>query len=186
MTDWNKSIHKLPDDHVWTCKPGYNIFVGSAGAIRFDIPKDWIVEPTSDSIMFHDTPAPDDDCRLQVSIIHVPPGIDWSALPLTKLLDDAVLKDDPRDLTLRRTPKIVRRPDLELAWVESQFIDPNEKREARTRSCLARGNDIQALITFDYWPEHVQRFVPVWNEVLRTLRLGEYVSGFEGRRLYRG
>lgn len=186
MTGWNKSVHKLPDDHEWECKPGYNIFVGSAGAIRFDIPEDWIVEPTADAIKFHDKPTPDDDCLLQVSIIHLPPGIDWSELPLVRLLDEAVLKDDPRDLTVRGKARLEYRPDLELAWVEATFIDPNEQREARSRACLARGRDIQALITFEYWPEHRQRFVPVWNEILRSMRLGEYVSGFAGRRLYRG
>lgn len=186
MSNWRTSSHRLPDDHVWEAKRGYNIFVGSAGAIRFDIPEGWIVEPTSDAIKFHDKPPPDDDCLLQASIIHLPPGIDWTEFPLLNLLDDAVLKDDPRGLTTRHAAKQIIRPNLELAWVEANFIDPNEKREARARACLARGRDIQALITFDYWPEHRQRFVPVWNEILRTLRLGEYVSGFEGRRLYRG
>ncbi|MEX1157341.1 MAG: hypothetical protein WEC79_00240 [Thermomicrobiales bacterium] len=186
MTGWKTSHHKLPDDHKWECKPGYNIFVGSEGAIRFDIPEGWIVEPTSDAIKFHDKQPPDDDCLLQVSIIHLPPGIDWSEFPLTRLLDDAVLKDDPRDLTVRGKVKKTQRPDLELVWVEATFVDPNEQREARSRACLARGSDIQALITFEYWPEHRQRFGPVWNEVLRSLRLGEYISGFAGRRLYRG
>lgn len=186
MTGWKKSVHKLPNDHRWEAKPGNNVFVGDRGAIRLDIPEDWIIEPTTDSIVFLDKQPPDDDCRLQVSVIHLPPGIDWSDLPLTMLLDEVVLQDDPRGLTVRPGVKIVQRSNLELAWIEATFIDPNEKREARTRACLARGNDVQALITFDYWPEHRQRFVPVWNEVLRTLRLGEYVSDFSGRRLYRG
>lgn len=186
MTGWKTSVHKLPDDHRWEAKPGNNVFVGGAGVIRFDIPTDWIVEPTSDSIVFHDKQPPDDDCRLQVSIIHLPPGIDWSKLPLTLLLEDAVLKDDPRDLTVRRDARVVRGRNLELAWIEAGFVDPHEKREARTRACLARGNDVQALITFDYWPEDRQRFAPVWNDVLETLRLGEYVSDVSGRRLYRG
>jgi hypothetical protein len=186
MTDWKVSHHKLPEDHQWTAKRGYNIFVGTGGAIRFDIPEGWIVEPTSDAIKFHDKPPPDDDCLLQVSIIHLPPGIDWSEFPLTRLIDEAVLKDDPRGLTVCGNPRQVQRPDLELAWIEARFDDPNEKREAFSRACLARGSDIQALITFEFWPEHRRRFVPVWNEILRSLRLGEYVSGFAGRRLYRG
>lgn len=186
MTNWRKCVHKLPDNHVWKAKCGYNIFVGGGGAIRFDIPEGWIVEPTSDAIKFHDKPPPDDDCLLQVSIIHLPSGIDWTDFPLTYLLDEAVLKDDPRGLTVSRTHKLVQRPDLELAWIEAQFIDPNENRQAFSRAGLARGSDIQALITFEFWPEDRRRFVPVWNEILRTLRLGEYVSGFEGRRLYRG
>lgn len=58
--------------------------------------------------------------------------------------------------------------------------------DARTRARHARGSGIQALITFDYWPEHVQRVVPDWNDVLQALRPGEYVRWCEGRRLYRG
>lgn len=186
MSGWKKSVRKLPDDHRWEANPGNNVFVGGAGAIRFDIPEDWIVEPTSDSIVFHDTQPPDDDCRLKVSIIHLPPGIDWTDLSLTKLLDDVVVSDDSRALTVRRATKIIQQSNLELAWFEASFLDPNEERDARTRACLARGSDIQAFITFDFWPEHRQRIVPVWNEVLRTLRLGEYVSDISGRRLYRG
>ncbi len=186
MSDWNRSVHKLPDNHQWQAKPGYNIFVGDAGAIRFDIPEDWIVEPASDAIKFYDKQPPDDDCLMQVSVFHLPPGLDMSELPLPQLFGDTVLKDEDRDMTVRGRVKQFQRPNLEMIWVEAQFTDPNENREARSRSCLARGNDIHALITLVYWPEHRQRFVPIWNEVLRTLRLGEYVSSYAGQRLYRG
>ena len=41
---------------------------------------------------------------------------------------------------------------------------------------MARGSDIQPFITVDYWPEDAQRFAPVWDEVVRSHRVGEFVT----------
>ena len=164
MSNWEREHLPLPDDHHWKVRDGYKLFIADRGALRFAIPGDWIVTPGSDSIRFTDREPPDDDCLLQASIIHLPPGIDWTGLPLMKLLDDMIATDSRK-----------------LAWIESSFIDPIGKREARDRACFARGYDLQAFITMDYWPEHRQRFIPVWDEVLRSLRLGEYVEDISGR-----
>lgn len=173
---WNKQVLKLKENHGWKAKPGYKIFVADRGAVRFDIPQDWVMTPESDSIKFHDRTPPDDDCLLQVSMIRLPPGIDWSTLPLPYLLQEAVIKDDPRGIISQGEIVQVQRPDLEMAWVETRFIDPVEKREACSRSCLARGSNIQPLITMDFWLDDTEKFTPVWDEVLRTLVLGDYIE----------
>jgi hypothetical protein len=174
MTGWSKEVYPLGENHAWKAKPGYKIFVADRGAVRFDFPQDWIVLPGSDSIKFHDRTPPDDTCVLQVSVIHLPAGVDWSALPLTQLVI-AALKGDDQNASSRGEIVQARRRDLEYAWIERRRLDPGENREAVGRLCLARGSNIQALITFDYWPEDAGRFGPVWDEVLRSLRLGEYV-----------
>jgi len=172
---WKKQSLKLKDDHTWKAKPGHRIFVAGRGAVRFDIPQNWLLDPKTDSFQFHDRKPPKDDCRLEVSYVHLSPAIDWSKLPLSYLLEQLV-KEDPRKPYTQSEVHTEQRPDLEYAWVEIYFIDPVEKREAISRHCLARGANVQPHITMDFWPEHAERYTPVWNEVLRTLQLGVYVA----------
>ena len=142
--------------------------------MRFDFPDNWVVIPDEDSIKFHDRNPPDDNCRLAVSYIRLAP-IDWSGLPLSQLVQ-TVVEGDERGITHQGEMHETKRSDLELAWTEIYFIDPVEKREARSRICLGRGSNIQPLITLDYWAENAEKFTPVWNEVLRSLQLGMYVE----------
>jgi len=174
MTDWFDEKVKLKKGHSWKAPPGYKIFVADRGAVRFNIPQDWIVEPDSDSIKFYDTKPPDDACRLACSYIRLPP-IDWSGLRLSELVKAAAGGDD-RKFTVAGDITEQARPDLELAWVDFSFDDPEEHRLAYSRICIARGSNIQALITLDYWPEDGARLARMWREVLRSLQLGRYVD----------
>ena len=183
MQQWSKEVRRLKKNHGWKAKPGYKIFVADRGAVRFDFPGTWIMVPGTDSVKFHDRPPPRDDCLLQVSVMHLNPRIDWSGLPLPQLLEQ-VIRDDSRGAMSRGEIIHVQRPDLELAWTESRFIDPAERREACSRACLARGSNVQPLITMDFWPEHADRFGPVWDEVLRSLQLGQYVKDPTRRELH--
>src|SRR5690242_13149408 len=121
MAEWSKKTLKLPEDHGWEVKPGYNIFVADRGAVRFDFPEDWVIVPVERSIRLHDRQPPDDNCTLEVSVMYLP-DIDWSGLSLRPLLQE-VLKDDSRGVVA--TGEIVeeRRPHrmgtvMDLAWVE--------------------------------------------------------------------
>ncbi len=185
---WSQSVLKLQPDHGWRAKPGHKIFVTDHGAVRFDIPQSWVVEPGDDSIRFNDKKPPDDDCLLQVSVMYLSGKVDWSGLPLARCLDDA-MKSDSRGLTRRGEIVEEKRPGLELAWIETRFIDENEKREACSRACCARSTGvpnvvIQPFITMDFWTEHADRFVPVWDEILRSLTLGDYVDNPTRRILH--
>ncbi|MBI3971036.1 MAG: hypothetical protein HY332_07075 [Chloroflexi bacterium] len=182
MANWKQQTLKLKKNHGWKAKPGYKIFVAERGAVRFDVPRDWIMIPDSVSVKFHDLPPPDDNCRLEVSYLHLPPAVDWRGLPLTELLEH-VIKDDHRDIIARGTITHVERPDLEYAWTEIWFTDPATRRMACTRACLARGSNVQPFITLDFWPEDADRFISVWDEVLRSLQLGQYVKDPTRRRL---
>ena len=170
MPKWNKQTLKLKKNHTWTAKEGYRIFVADQGAVRFDIPQDWVVIPDPDSIKFHDRQPPDDDCTLAFSYMRLPP-IDWSGLPLSQLVQQ-VVDGDTRGVTFQGKMHTVERPDLEIAWTEVIFIDPNERRQARSRILLGRGSNIQPLITFDFWEEDAARLGTVWDEVIRSLELG--------------
>ena len=168
-------VLRLDDDHGWRAKPGYKIFVADRGAVRFDFPADWVVGTDGDGVKLHDKPPPDDSCRIQVSVFYLPDGIDWSELPPAKLLAD-VLNDRDRTVLSQTPIAHVLRPGLDIVWTEVRWIDPNEQREARSRHLLARGGNIQPFITMDFWPEDAPRFNTVWKELLRSLRVGEYVA----------
>jgi len=173
MAKWKKETLKLKDNHGWRAKPGCRIFVADQGAVRFNFPQDWIVVPDADSINFYDRQPPEDNCRLALSYMRLP-EVDWSGLPLSQLIQ-AIVDGDPRDIVSEGKITEVQRPDLELAWTEIRFMDPNERREAISRICLGRGSNIQSLITLDYWAEDSPRLCPVWDEVIRSLELGRYI-----------
>jgi hypothetical protein len=175
MAKWRKSTHRLNKDHQWRAKPGYNVFVADRGAVRFDIPRDWVIIPGPDAIKFYDRQPPDDDCILQMTLMRLNPEIDWSGLPLRQLFE-ATTGGDHREVEPRGEVNEIRRQGVELVWQEFRFIDENEHREAYSRSCLARSGILLPLLTLDFWPEDLKRIDPVWNEVLRSLRLGEYIE----------
>jgi len=32
------------------------------------------------------------------------------------------------------------------------------------------------VLTLDFWPEHTERLNPIWDTLLASLRLGEYIK----------
>ncbi len=171
---WKKQILALKDNHAWEALPGYEIFVADRGAVRFNFPKDWFVKPASDCIELYDQKPPNDNCRLAVSYLRLPP-VDWSGLPLSELIESAV-KDDRRNIISRSKITNVPRDGIEVVWTEVCFIATNEPRAAYSRLALARGSNLQALITFDFWADDAKRLSPVWNEVVRSVELGMYIK----------
>lgn len=171
MAGWKKSTYKLDANHKWKSKPGYSIFVANWGAVQFCVPSKWVALPQASSFRFCDKQPPDDDCTLEVSVAQLPP-IDWSDLSLAYLLEE-VLKNDERDEAFRG--EIIRetRDDWELAWTETRFVEGPDRRPARSRTCLARRGTVQPLITMDFWLDDAEKFVPVWEEALSTLKLAE-------------
>lgn len=176
MAKWTRQQFRLPQNHGWRAKPGYKIFVANRGAARFDIPTNWILVPGEHgSVVFHDREPPDDTVRLEFSLMRLDPSIDWAGLPIEQLFQEA-LKTDKRPFLSKSEPVELRRPGLELVWAETVFIDPGEKREARSRICLARGHNIMPLLTMDLWSEDAEKFGPVWEEVLASLELGHHIE----------
>ncbi len=177
MPRWDKRELRLRENHGWKAKPGYQIFVADRGAVRFDVPQGWVVVPAEGAVKICDRQPPDDNCAIQLTIFRLPPGIDWSALPLAQMLADVTADDEHDKGVLARSEVVsIVRPDLEIAWRETRFVDEREQREAISRSCIARGGNLQPLITFDFWVDDAPRLYPVWDELLRSLRLGDYVE----------
>ena len=180
---WKREVYELPERHGWKAKPGHKILVLDAGAVLLEYPADWVVEPSCGHMEIRDGPSLEEsNCVLAVSYLRLPPR-DWSDVPLSGLLLTAAEGDD-RERIETGAPVEVTREELELAWTELRLVDPGERRQARSRLCLARCRGIQCLTTFDFWPEDSERLIPVWDGVLSSLRLDVDVEDLRrGRRL---
>jgi hypothetical protein len=176
---WTKKTYKLDAMYGWDCKPGYSVFVADRGAVRFDFPKAWYFDPgdaNGMTLKFHDKKPPDDDVVLQVSIFRIPPGMPFHTMPVERILHD--ISKDPEGAEEKPDEKIGPlipddRLDIDLVWRAIERIE--DGRDARARQCLARGNGMMVLMTLDYWADDAERILPIWEEMTRTLRLGEYV-----------
>ena len=184
-SEWEKREIRMQPNHGWkTQKEGYKIFVADRGAVRFEFPGNWELSPPKGnrrSFQMYDGKPPNDNIRLEVSHFYLPgfnergQPIDWKGLPLAQMIDD-VTRDRSREQTRRGQTFAIQFPGLEMAWLETEFMDPGEKRPAHTRICLARGGGVQALITMDFWPEDGATARGVWNDVVSSLKLGQYIE----------
>ena len=174
MSRYKKETLRLQPNNTWSAKKGYKICVLDRGAVRFNFPAKWVAIPDEDSFKIYDRKPPNDDCVLAVSYMRLPP-YDFSGLPIAKLVEVAN-EGDERPIYDWGPIVEDRRGPMELAWREMRFVDPKEQREAFSRLCLARQGPIQALITFEFWESDAARYRPVWDTVLETLRLNDYIA----------
>ncbi len=168
---WQESVHKLGPHHNWKAKDGYNIFVADMGALRFDIPQGWVVVPGETSYKLHDRQPPDDECVVEVTVNYLPPA-DFTDFPLEAALAD-VLKDGYETATYRGPVESERRGDTRLAWAEIRYTDTSVMRGAVAKTLIGLRRTIQFLLTMAYWQDDVAQFEPVWEEILRSVRMGE-------------
>jgi len=170
VAEFNETKLKLREGHTWRCKPGFKIFVLDRGELRFDVPEDWVMELGKTSVKFYDRQPPDDNCRLEVSLLRHP-QIDFSQLPLDQLLRQAG-GSNPGDDTRHQNVQLQSRPGIELAWVEKFFTDSQENKPARSRIAVIRGITAHALVTLDFWEADAERVLPAWDEVMRSIDMG--------------
>ncbi|MBD2441517.1 hypothetical protein [Nostoc sp. FACHB-110] len=171
---WIKETLELKPDHRWESPSGYKIFVANRGAVRFNVPQNWVFEPQEKSFKFLDQKPPKDDCCLEVSFNQLPPN-DWSEFPLKRTLRK-VIDEDSRNVIEKSKIYTVQRQTARIVWAEIKFIDTQaEPREAYSRICIGLGSNVQCLITFDYWVDQAEQLTPVWDEVIRSLTLGLYI-----------
>lgn len=171
---YQKTTLKLQPNHTWTAKKGYQVIVLDRGAVRFQFPRKWVVIPDEDSLKIYDRRPPNDDCILAVSYMRIP-IVDWTGLPVSKLVEVAN-EGDERPIYEWGEIHEARRGDIEYAWRETRFVDPTENREAFSRMCIARKGVVQALITFDFWESDAPRLLPVWDAVIESIELNDYIA----------
>lgn len=174
---WSQEKRRLPAERRWKAKPGHQIFVAERGAVRFDIPRGWVVRPGEGSVKLSDRPPPDDECTLELSYLRLP-SVDLSGLTVGQMLREVAAKE-PRGVVTWRGELVEeeRLDGLAIAQLASRWLDASQgSREACSHIALARRGGIQALLTFDYWLDDARRFGPVWLTVLETLRVAEWVT----------
>ena len=166
MPGFQRTELKLKEGHTWRCSPGYKICVLAEGASRFDVPCEWVMEPSAESVKLYDAIPPDDNCRLEVSLLRHS-QIDWSGLDLdTLVLNSAGGKAGAEREDIHRQ----QRPGVELVWIERSSIENG--KEARSRIAIVRGLNAHAVFTLDFWASDADRLVPIWDEIMRSIDLG--------------
>jgi hypothetical protein len=170
---WLKETLELNENHNWQSEPGTRIFVAGRGALRFDVPQDWYFEPDEKSFRFLDNKPPKDDARLEASFNLLPPG-NWAEFPLVPLLKKIMQEDERHPIEIGKVIQL-KRQTARVVWNQIKFIDPQEHREAYSRTCIGLGSGVQCLITFDYWVDDAERLTPVWDTVMNSLVLGLYI-----------
>ena len=173
----DRQTFRLPERHRWKAKEGNQIFVANKGDVRFEFPSGWVFDRTSGgkgkSVRFYDGHPPNDNIRLEVSVLHIPDPRAFSA-PLADVLNSSI--GDIGDNCRRSEAFAMKLPRHDLALLDLEYIDPVEKRPAHSLFCLARGAGIHALISLDYWPEDSTVALAAWEDVLGSLCLGEYLE----------
>ena len=171
----DKHLFHLPENHGWTARPGYKIFVADRGACRFDFPEDWHVSVGS-SIKITDRPPPDDDCVLEISVVPLP-ILDPERIPMETLLRET-LQGESNLQSLQEK----RCAGHRLISAERRGLDPPTGRAARWHYALALCPKLYAFLTFCFWEDDAGRYLEVWHNVLDSLELGKsYPSPFSGR-----
>ena len=193
-SNWEKMEFDLPENHGWTAKPGNRVFVANKGAMRFEIPNTWILDMPKNSraFLFYDrAPAEAADMRLDARVLYLAamhPDVDWASVqpwnapPITEWLKKN-MTSDTRNPTRIGAPLTINLNGMTVAWAELDFIDSVEKRLAHTRVCYAMNTSVALLsiIALDYWDDVSDTATKVWNDVIGTLKMGEYVeSPFRG------
>ena len=165
---------RLTPRHGWRAQANHKILVIGRGAVRLEYPETWVVEITDGCVKLHDKEPPDDDCVLGVSYHRWPP-VTAPTLTVAALVRGAMEHDERKFVALDPIVE-ERRIDISLAWAQGRFIDPGASREACARLCIARKDEIQALITFDFWLADLDRCHAHWNDFLATLQLAQWVA----------
>ncbi|MCS7080614.1 MAG: hypothetical protein NZ585_11295 [Chloracidobacterium sp.] len=171
---WVQTILPMHPESHWSVESGCLAFVADHGAIRFDYPETWVVMPgEGGAIDFYDKEPPDGNSVLTVSYITLPPF----AVPgftLAMCMEEAA-RVDPRPIYEFGPMHEIRRGSMAIVWRQARYIDETEKRDAVSRTCIARKGRIQALLTFEYWADAAECSERAWDIILKTLRLGELV-----------
>lgn len=180
MPKWEKRRLKLKKNHGWTSEPGCHVFVADRGAVRFDIPQGWVIEPgEKGSIKLMDRNPPDDDATLEMSIFYLNEQIDWSAVKVASLVEKLATEEDgrsPTEILEQLETFSFEKDGMSAAWTGKRYVDPVERREACSRILLARKWNIQSLFTYAYWADEQKGLARAWDILLKTLILGDYIE----------
>ena len=166
-------VFQLAPNHVWKATPGCRILVVDNGGVRCDIPHEWIVYSPRRHVFVIDRFPPTNRSLVAISCKRVSSEV--MAIPLQYILDEWVRGEDRQVLERRAAIRFYRWP-LEAAWLQLRVADAALNRERSTRVCVARADRTQALIVFDFHPEDESVVDCIWNTLMETLTVGDYIA----------
>jgi hypothetical protein len=70
----------------------------------------------------------------------------------------------------------LRRPPMEAAWVEIGYDSEFTKGHLCKRVFVGRAGSTRAIITLDFKPADRKRMEPVWDTVIETIVIGDYLE----------
>ncbi|HUH03698.1 MAG TPA: hypothetical protein VML75_17005 [Kofleriaceae bacterium] len=168
-------IRRLLPGHGWSTRNGCKTIVLDRGAVQFDYPRSWMVEPGAVTVALLDRKPPKGN-RLEVCCFRLPPR-DWSRLPVADLVDDVTSK--PRKYAVYGPLREEIRRGIEIAWRDSTFM-PSQAwlaHHARCfRVCVARLGNVHCLLTYEFACLHRARCNDAWDTVLETLQLDRVIA----------
>jgi hypothetical protein len=153
---WTKSTLKLPPDHAFRAAPGNKLLVLDRGRLWIEYPADWHMAVENDTFSVMDRKPPKDDCRLDMSLLPLPPLAQDA--PIDKFLLESLANPERQVGTPEHAT--AQQSDVSIVWVESRWVE--EERAAASRSALAKGRGELALLTFTFW-ETTERGVSLFG-----------------------
>ena len=166
-------VFQLAPNHVWKAAPGCRILVLDNGALRCDIPHEWIVYSPGRHVFVIDRFPPNNRCMLAISCRRVSSEV--VAIPLLYILGEWIGSEE-RQVMGRGEPVRFHRWPLEAAWLQLWVRDPKDGQEKSTHVCVARADRTQALIVLDFYPEDEPVVGSAWRTVMDTLTVGDYIA----------
>ena len=173
MRNFKAEIMQLNMGHGWRAQPNHKILVLDRGALRLDYPETWVVKYEDDCVKIFDKEPPDDECVLGVSYHRWPTA--GQGLSVAELVRSSLERDERSYIAVDPIVE-VDRMDFVLAWGQGRFIDSRTNLEACARLCLARKDEIQALVTFDFWRSDLESCDEYWRSFLSSMRLCQWIG----------
>ncbi len=100
----------------------------------------------------------------------------WSGLSLENLLRNSLNSEEPLPSAKETKSIHIHRPDLDIFWLETRYMEANENREACQRNCLGRAVSVHFFMTYLFWASDEPRFHPVWLNVLESIQTDLHIE----------
>jgi hypothetical protein len=153
-------VFQLAPNHVWKAAPGCRILVLDNGGVRCDIPYDWIVYSPGRHVFVIDRFPPDNRCMVAISCKRVTPQV--NVIPMGWILEEWISGEERQVMERTNIVRFYRWP-LELAWLQIRTVDHALQQEKVTRVCVARADQTQSMIIFDFQAEDEPLIEGVWE-----------------------
>lgn len=178
MPTWERQHLLLEEDHGWASEPDCQVVLIDRGAVRFDIPRSWTIEPGENgTVTLRENASPSEKPTLELTVFYLNEGLDWSGLPVSRLVSEIGSRPSEPHFgpPLEVTPvREFRRDGMSAAWSGRRYFEEN--REVSSRLLIARKWNIQTKITYAFWSDPDRDVQNAWEILVRTLTLGDYVE----------